>query len=390
MAYFAPYIDSSGLHIPTYTDIRDKMVADAKEIFGNDVYLENDSQDYQLISAIAIITYDAMQAVQIAYNSRSPVTATGSALDALVKINGIQRKSASYSTCIVELSGTIGTVINNGVVKDVYGNLWNLPPQVILTANPTASSVACSVLGNTQAAIGDISQIDTPTAGWTGVINPSVAVAGLPVETDAQLRSRQAISAAVASQTLLDGINAGIGSVSGVSRWVVYENDTNTEDVYGADDPGHSITCVVEGGSDADIAEQIYLRKGIGCYVNGDEVVDITDAYNRTTSIRFFRPTIVDIDVAITVSGHTGYSPTIAAQIKQAVVDYLNSLEIGTSLVISAVQYAAMSVNTNLARPTFSITALTICKHGGTPGTSDIAILFNEVTAGDLANVTIS
>lgn len=390
MAYFAPFIDAAGLHLPTYADIRDQMVSDAKTIFGNDLYLENDSQDYQLISANAIITFDALQALQLAYNSRSPVTAIGSALDAVVKINGIQRKAASFSTCLVNLSGSVGTTITNGVVKDVYGNLWNLPSSVILFTNPTSVYVTSAEIGNIQAAIGDISLINTPTAGWTGVTNPVEAVVGLPVETDAQLRARQAISTAIPSQTLLEGINAGIGSVSGVSRWVVYENDTNTPAVYGEGDTGHSITCVVEGGSDEAVAEQIYSRKGIGCYTNGTTLVNLTDAYNRVTPIRFFRPTLVYIDVALAITAHAGYSATIEAAIKQAVFDYLNGLEIGTDLVISAVQYAAMAANPSLTRPAFSIDGLTICKHGGTPGTSNIDILFNEVTAGNLSYITIT
>lgn len=390
MAYVAPYIDASGLHIPTYNDILNQMLADARNIFGSDVYLENDSQDYQLISSMAIITFDSLQAVQHTYNARSPVTAVGSALDTVVKINGLQRKPASQSICQVQLSGVVGTVINSGVIKDSSGYLWDLPSVVTLASNPFSSYAVCETPGNIQAAIGDLSIIQTPTYGWTGVTNAVIAEAGKAVETDAQLRARQAISTASPSQTILDGLNAGIGSVSGASRWSVYENDTNVPDVYGPDDPGHSITCVVEGGTNDDVAEQIYARKGIGCYTNGTTLVEITDAYNRTIPIRFFRPTEIAIDVALTITGHAGYSTTVANAIKAAVVDYLNSLDIGTDLAISAVQYAAMSVNTNLARPIFSINAITICKHGGTPGTSDIVIDFNEVTTGSIANVTIS
>ena len=45
MAYFAPYIDDAGVHIPTYVDIRDDLIAKFREIYGRDVYLGNDSQD---------------------------------------------------------------------------------------------------------------------------------------------------------------------------------------------------------------------------------------------------------------------------------------------------------------------------------------------------------
>ena len=72
MAYFKPYIDDSGLHIPSYVDIRDALIDDAKSIYGEDIYLGEDTMDYQYISCIAEKIYDTNCAVQLAYNNRSP------------------------------------------------------------------------------------------------------------------------------------------------------------------------------------------------------------------------------------------------------------------------------------------------------------------------------
>ena len=93
MAYFEPYIDDAGLHVPGYIDIRDDLIEKFKQIYGQDIYLDNDSQDYQMISAFALKTYDTMQMLQIIYNNRGPKTAVGTALDSIVKLNGIKRKS---------------------------------------------------------------------------------------------------------------------------------------------------------------------------------------------------------------------------------------------------------------------------------------------------------
>src|SRR5471030_2076395 len=90
MTYFAPYLDSAGLHICTYMDIRDQMVSDAKNFFGEDIYLEADSQDYQWIATIAEYIYDTFQVAQLVYNNRSPSTAIKSALDGIIKINGLK------------------------------------------------------------------------------------------------------------------------------------------------------------------------------------------------------------------------------------------------------------------------------------------------------------
>lgn len=85
MAYFKPYIDGTGYHYPTYNDIRDDMMDRFRQIYGQDIYLGNDSQDYQMISIFALKIYDTFQAVELDYNNRSPKTAIGTALDALVK-----------------------------------------------------------------------------------------------------------------------------------------------------------------------------------------------------------------------------------------------------------------------------------------------------------------
>lgn len=53
MAYFSPYIDLTGMHIPTYADIRDELISMMKQIFGQDIYIDVDSQDYQQISIFA-------------------------------------------------------------------------------------------------------------------------------------------------------------------------------------------------------------------------------------------------------------------------------------------------------------------------------------------------
>lgn len=389
MAYFAPYIDSAGLHIPTYADILADLIAQTKVIYGNDIYLGNDSMDYQYLSVFALKTNDTMQAIQLAYNARGPNTAIGSDLDGIVKINGLVRKAASYSMCQVVLNGTPNTVITNGIIGDINNNNWDLPAIVTLdSAGQATISATCEVIGPITALAGNISKIVTPTQGWLTVTNVVPAVAGRQAETDSQLRARQAISTQLPSQTLLGGVVAGIASITNVTRYNVYENDTNVVDLNGL--PGNSITAVVEGGSDADIANQIYARKGIGCYTNGTTAVTINDAYGRNTTIRFYRPAYVPIFVIVNVHKMAGYATGMTAAIQAAINNYLNNLQIGESLVFSILNAVAMSIQPNLALPVFSITSITAGKTVTPTGTSDVALAFNEIAQGVLANVIVN
>ena len=61
MAYFPPTIDASGIKIPSYQDVLDYFVEKTKSIYGDDIYLSEDSQDYQLLSTFSLLFYDVCQ-----------------------------------------------------------------------------------------------------------------------------------------------------------------------------------------------------------------------------------------------------------------------------------------------------------------------------------------
>ena len=377
MSYTAPYIDAAGLHIPSYTDIRDDLVETFKSIYGQDIYLDNDSQDYQMISAFALKTYDTMQLLQIVYNNHSPKTAVGTGLDSLVKLNGIRRKEASYSTCVLTITGTVGTEIAAGIVQDESGLLWDLPTGIILSREEEEVTAQCETLGAIEAPPGTITKIQNPQRGWVSVTNKVAAVPGDPVETDEDLRARQTISVSIPSRNLLNGTIAGISSVDGVTRYKVYDNDTNVTDANGV--PGHSIAAAVEGGLNKDIAEQIYLRKGPGGGTYGTTEYEFTNLDGGKTMIHFFRPDYVTVDVTVAITKGLRYTSTVADQIKTAVTDYLESLTIGDCVSITGALAAITAVIPNRAQPIYSLKSLTIGKAGEILGTADVTIPFNAV-----------
>ena len=392
MSYFIPFINETGIHVNTYEDILADLIDQVKNIYGQDLYLDNDGLDYQFLSIQARQKYDTEQLAVYVYNSRSLATATGVALDSIVKINGLQRQTPSYSTCQVVITGVYGTVISNGIVTDISGYKWDLPAIITIPiAGSIAITVECETLGAISALPGDITIISTPTQGWISVNNLVAAVEGTPVESDSELRLRQTLSVALPSQTLLEGVGGGIASVSGVLRHKEYENDTNAPDTNGF--PEHSITCVVEGGTDANIAEQIYLRKGIGCYTNGDVAVDYTDNYNNITTIRFYRPSYITIIVEIDITQLTGYTVDMITSIKEALVDFINNYDIGNDVIWSSFWYEIQSIITDMKNPPFKITAINISTGGsplGSPGTVDIDISALEVAYAELTDITVN
>ena len=389
MAYFQPYVDLTGMHIPTYSDIRDELISQVKSIYGTDIYLDADSQDYQFISIFAAKIYDAMQAAVLAFNNRSPSTAVGIGLDTLVSLNGLTRIPAVFSYATVTIVGTAGTIISNGIIADLANNNWTLPTTVTIPISATIDVTAtCAVDGAIPASIGDLIKIVTPTLGWTSVTNAAAATVGVLTETDSALRARQAVSTAQPSLSRLEATKGGIAAVSGVTRYIVHENDTASADSDGV--AAHSLACVVEGGTNLLVATAIFNNKGIGASTVGSTTQAVVDAYGVSNSIKFARPTYRDIDIVITVKALTGYTTDITALIKSQLVAYLNSLDIGEDLTMSSLWATALTATPDLKKPLFSVTTVTACLHSGSPGVIDLVIAYNAVTRGNASYITVT
>ena len=92
MSYFAPYIDGSGLHMPTYEDRLEDLASAYRSIFGIDSELSESVPDYQLLSVFAKALDDTSALVLQAYASRNPLYASGAALDMLLPLYGLVRE----------------------------------------------------------------------------------------------------------------------------------------------------------------------------------------------------------------------------------------------------------------------------------------------------------
>ena len=357
MAYFKPYIDETGLHFPLYQDVLDEINDACRRIFGDDVYLEPDSQDYQVNAEVADLWSDVANLAQLVYNNRSIQFAQGVSVDGLLKINGLKRLKASQSVVVVTCTGEPGTVINGGIVTDSVGDiLWELENTVIPESGNVDVFATCRTPGQIYADAGTLVQIVTQTRGWESVTNRANAIPGKAIETDAAAKARQAISTARPSKTVLQGLIGGIAEIPGVLRYRVYENDTGQTDEHGI--PEHSVCCVIEGGDIAEIGNEIYLRKTPGCGTYGDvevEVVPENPELDNPPPMCFFRPMYIDVFVKVRVKRRTGYVEALTEQIKESVAGFINSLDIGESVSVSLLETVAQSIVPDLRSPVFTL-----------------------------------
>jgi uncharacterized phage protein gp47/JayE len=383
-------VTAQGISAPDYQVILDTITSYFQQIYGADAYLDPDSKDGQMVALVALAIHDANNTAVAVYNSFSPATAMYSALNSNVKINGITRKVATRSTVDVTLSGTVGTAITNGSVKDANGIIWSLPASVSIGLDGTATVTAtCATSGAVAALVGTVTQINTPTRGWTSVTNNSAATVGSPGETDAELRIRQGQSVALPSLTPFEAVDGAIANVAGVTRHKLYENDTGVTDSDGL--PPHSISAIVDGGTLIDIAQAIRGKKGQGVSTYGTTSISVPDIYGNPHLIRFSRSTDVPIFVAITIKAFIGYTSAIGDQIKQAVVDYINGLKIGDDVLLSRIYSPAnLGVVSGGNARYYDITELLIGKSAGGVAAANIDVAYDESASCTLPHINLT
>ena len=397
MAYFSPYIDGTGMHIPLYQEIVDKLVEDMKQIFGDDIYLEADSQDYQQISIFARMIYDSYNLALLAYNNRTPKDAIGIGLDNIVALAGIQRKPATASTVVLTITGDDGTKISNGEVSDDNGNYWELPDEVIIPSNGTIDVTATSKeKGNVSALPNTVTNINTPVYGWLLVTNKQASSAGIDVENDFELRGRFSLSVLGPSSSILESLQESLVAIPGVTRVRGYENDTSATSTgtvppnVPAGIPSHTISFVVEGGNDVDVATELYLKKTPGCGTFGTTTVKLQSVTGNVLAVNFYRPQYTNVKVKITIKQLDGYTTDYVDKMQEAVSTYITEMSIAEVLYNSVLISVALEAMNSKNYPAYTVTKVECSTNdGSTWSTDDVNQVYYGAFTCDKSDVSV-
>lgn len=381
------WIDEYGIHLPDYPAVLADVQEKLRAVYGEDLYLEPDSQDGQMVAIFAQAIHDAYALAGSVYNSFSPATAQGAGLSRMVAINGLRRQTAGHSVVDVTLVGQPGTTILDGQVKDDADQVWLLPESVVIPAEGQANVTATArEEGDIRAAAGEVHVINTPTRGWQSVNNSLAATPGAAVETDADLRIRQAVSTALPSRTVFEGTVGAVAAVAGVTRYRGYENDTGETDADGI--PPHSISLVVEGGDAEAVARAVAIKKTPGCGTYGTTRVAVRDSYGVPLDVCFFRPTAVPVYATVTLRPLPGYLAATGENVRAAVAEHINGLGIGEDVLLSRLFCPINGADAAGSR-TFDIVAVTLGTAEDAQAAANIGIAFNAVAGADIENITL-
>lgn len=382
----APVITDAGIMAPTYYEIVEYLKEKYKSIYGEDAYLESDSQDGQLIGVLALAISDCNAVCINVYNSFSPKTARKDALARNVAINGIKPLLATYSTVDLLITGKAGTLIGSGVAGDSNGNKWILPKNITIPQSGSLTATArAEDAGAVFAPASSIQSILTPTRGWIGVENSTSSSIGQDAESDMKLRQRQALSVSIQSQSMSDGLRGAILALPDVTRCKTINNRSMGNDGNGI--PAKSLCVIVYGGDSQAIAKLIQVKQSMGCDLYGNTSVTVLNAYNEPEQINFYRADVTNISFKLGITTYDTYSADTKTLISQTLADYVNQLDIGDKITQNKL-YGCANLNGSELSQTYEVDSILIEADGQFYST-DYILRFGSVAFCDPSTISI-
>ena len=342
-------LNQNGLSVKTAIEIRAELNTALRNIYGNEINLDQNSPDGQMVGIYTQAAVDLRELITNAYNSFNPDRAIGRLLDERVVINNIIRKGGTYTITPIDIT-VDSTVTLQGLdkdfndingsgftVQDNAGNQFILIDTTELTAGTTTLQFRSKEIGLVNVTVGTVQNAVTIVLGVTNINNSSAPTTiGQEEETDAQLRLRRQQSVALSSNGYANGLLGNVLNKDGVIDARLYENVTNAIDSDGI--PAHGMWLIVEGGANSDIGDVIYTRKSVGSNMKGNIEVNIETQSGALFVAKFDRPNAQDLyirfDIQETKSGtvfnQTAIKNTIVSNLKYLIGGYAETSEITT------------------------------------------------------------
>lgn len=210
----------------------------------------------------------------------------------------------------------------------------NIIPLITQAGVDQANVIVTAVsTGPVLANAGTLTVIATPITGLTNVLNTQDAVLGSNTELDNPYRARMAEELQIAGAGTVEAIRSKLLAVPGVESALVYENVSDIVDLNGR--PGHSFECVINGGTDSDIANTIWKVKPAGIQTFGSSEFTITDSQGQEHDIFFSRPALIPIYMIVNLLVNSLYPSDGDTLVKDALANYVNGLGQGVSVIVS-------------------------------------------------------
>lgn len=360
-----------GVQIADAYQVKQTLIQRYKEVYGYDIDVSNTTADGVFINDMTLIINNILQSFKLLYQNLDVSYATGVYLDSLCRLSNVSRKGASQSTAnlLVKVidSAEVDTyeLANGTVFIDIEGNEWiDTSATVTLTKDKDAwqsITVRCEEYGPIEAPAGTI--ISTLEATIVEVKQEEAAALGSYAESDSALRARRAKSNGSQGLTVGESLIGSLLAIPGIDDVQIVNYTSSTS---GTADDGtalspHSMYIIIRRASnitvpDATIGSIIF--ESITPGINTDEFTGtngtpgeysglVSDKVSGTNTVYWKNATGIAPSFTVTIQKGLNYTDSSSTLIGDAILSYLDSVELGevptTSEVIIRASYADSS-----------------------------------------------
>lgn len=336
-------LSPAGFKRKRFNDIVESMNENARDLFGEGISLTERSPMGMFIRVIAFAVAKLWELAENVYNSAFIDSAEGAHMDRVAGNMALRRRPAAPSQGEITVNGLNGAVIPQGFRVKTSGDIVfeTTKSGSITEGNTVTLPIECLDTGKkTNVSAGSITTIVNPLAGIAGVTNLEETTRGANLETDAEFRARYDAYVNSSTSSTREAIESALLGTLGVHLALVRVNESlNVQNNI----PGKSISPLVFGGEDIEIAKAILRTKAHGIRSWGTTVVGAPDSLGNLHTIGFSRPLIARIQMEITLDVSADYEPENEMSIKRALLKYIggwgeddvfhNGLGIGSTLV---------------------------------------------------------
>lgn len=389
----------AGLVIPAESDILAGVAADIDAAFGGGLNPALETPQGQLASSQTAVIAAKNTEVANIVNQVDPQYATDKFQDAIGRIYFQRRKGATATVVPVIFGGVPGTVIAAGTLaQDASGNTYRLTNQVTIENVGTVAGEMQNVdVGPIPCPAGTLIKVYQGVNGWDTITNPNDGAIGNLTESRADFEYRRKNSVALNGHGSAESIYAAVFDLPNVLDVYVAQNYTDAVVTVGATSyplAKHSVYVAAVGGDSAEIAAAIWRKKDLGCNMNGNTSITITDesGYNYPQPsyvVKFERPPSVPILFAVEIVNDPLLPTDIVARIKDAIIARFNGQD-GTSRERIGATVFATRYYGAIANAYAGATPISILIGLSTPTLSQVPIGVDQTPSISASNISVS
>lgn len=413
-AKYYDYITGTGVIVPDTSSVIADVQNEWKDVFGNDLSVEPETPQGRIIEMIARQRVFTIQMAAALSNVLNLNKAYGFVLDDIGSLFQLSRKSATYTTTQITMSGVADTVIPIGTeLMSDDGDKFVNDYEYVIGSNGSVTGVFRAVeSGNIPAQVGSITTIISAVAGLETVINNASATMGMEQESDQEFRNRIKASLNINSTSVLSAIKSAVANIDGVKQVIAYENTTATDSVLNDifKIPAHSIAIIVDYTEidpvtepvANEIAEAIYKKKTLGAgyitaetsaadpYIKSIDYIDENDS--QTHTVTFAKPIEANVATVITVEKRNYAGDDLEGDIKTAIANFMdgNNPEVDRVDIAGTLSPFELAAAISSEIPDIFINSITIGRVGSAQGTAVIVLDSAEKLVIAPENITVT